>query len=209
MKPDRRYRHILEFIHCRCAPDLLALRVFPNSKEITESVGALRAATKYIPWAAVGDRDITAVCVGDGCTPRTAALVVHMTGWAAISIDPRMRRTDWPQVRRMKVQACRAEDAEYPYMDRCIVISVHSHADLRMSIPIIMDKTRMALAVVSLPCCVPQVLPGGRLPDIDYHDPAILSEKDRVLIWKHIQLERTDGYKTKDGRDEAKSTITA
>src|SRR6185295_14541542 len=37
------HRHINEFFRLDCAPDLLRLRLFPNSKEITESMAAYHA----------------------------------------------------------------------------------------------------------------------------------------------------------------------
>jgi hypothetical protein len=80
-------RYLNEFIKLRCAPELLTLRVFPDAKEITEAMSVLSAWRAHIlplaaalPPAAAGERRCI-VCVGDGCTPRSAALFrVHDAG---------------------------------------------------------------------------------------------------------------------------------
>src|SRR6188474_1758259 len=65
-------RYLDQFLALRCAPDLIASGVFPNAKEITESMAAVRALWRN---ARVDRHDprVAAICVGDGVTPRTAA----------------------------------------------------------------------------------------------------------------------------------------
>src|SRR5579872_7431860 len=43
-------RYLNEFTKLKCAPDLLAWGLFPNAKEITESLGAYNAIRKHIRW---------------------------------------------------------------------------------------------------------------------------------------------------------------
>src|SRR5687767_13024693 len=75
-KPTTRYFD--QLLSLRCVLDLLAHEVFPNAKEITESLAAVRAAFKYSGLDS-GDTSIQVVCVGDGATPRTAATFAFRT----------------------------------------------------------------------------------------------------------------------------------
>jgi hypothetical protein len=59
--------------------------VFPNAKELTESFAANNAirihlAGEYTP----GDERVTVIAVGDGNTPRTAALCAFLTKWQCV-----------------------------------------------------------------------------------------------------------------------------
>ena len=137
----------------RAFHDLIALGVFQSAKDVSESMGALQAATVHgfdngdaaqspeteCPAGGVGGgggqaptdpvratrsgpearedgaprpdpqppadggasraapglgcwrrRDVLCLVIGDGCTPRTAALVAFLTQWTAVSIDPEM-----------------------------------------------------------------------------------------------------------------------
>ena len=70
----RVFRHIDELIGCACFPDLLERKFFPNGKEITESAAAYHYVRWHLPRFALRDPDIAMVSVGDGHTPRTAAM---------------------------------------------------------------------------------------------------------------------------------------
>ena len=130
---QRRTRYLDEFVGLTCAPDLLALRVFPNAKEITESMAAYHAVRSHL-WRTFkpGDSSVTLVAVGDGCTPRTAALFAMRTAWTCHSVDPRLRATDWA-VRRLTCWPNKIEDVAR-VAERAIIVAVHSHADLHASI---------------------------------------------------------------------------
>jgi len=82
-------RYINEFVKLKCAPDLLAWGVFPNAKEITESMAMYHAVKNYVPFD-LHDEEINLVVVGDGKSPRTAALFAVMTKWTCYSVDPKM-----------------------------------------------------------------------------------------------------------------------
>lgn len=82
----------------------LGVEVFADTKEITESVSAFRAALKAVQRVGVEDsrmltedvwENCLVVVVADGGTPRTAALFATGTSAPEVhSIDPEMRR-DW------------------------------------------------------------------------------------------------------------------
>ena len=79
------------FIKWECAPKLLGLRLFPDAKEITESMGCLYAIRAHARECGFNfaTRDVTAVVVGDGAKPRTAALACFLTRWRrVIAVDP-------------------------------------------------------------------------------------------------------------------------
>ena len=89
----------------RCFLDMMELRVFPDAKDITESMGALQAATVHFfndTSSIDGQKvtpgngcwkfdDVLCLVIGDGNTPRTATLVSFLTQWTSVSIDPELR----------------------------------------------------------------------------------------------------------------------
>lgn len=84
-------RYTDELLTLRSAPQLLALRLWPNAKELTESFACFAAAREQLAdLFSPDDPSVTVVVVGDGLTPRTAALFAFRTRWKAISIDPLM-----------------------------------------------------------------------------------------------------------------------
>lgn len=88
---NKKFRYVDEFLGLRCAPELLEMRLFPNGKEITESMSAYSAARKYVsclPGFALNDPNVSVICVGDGHQPRTATLFAMRTAWSTYSVDP-------------------------------------------------------------------------------------------------------------------------
>jgi hypothetical protein len=118
-----------------CFAELVRLRVFPDCKDISESYGVLQAAIRRGLRAlqrhdrpqqilAEGKRVMTrdlerlpgvlCVCIGDGASARTAALVAFLTNWYAVSVDPALR-PEWTGkephgVRRLRGFARRFEE---------------------------------------------------------------------------------------------------
>lgn len=70
---------------------------FPNVKEITESMAAYAHTSKHIlsrfhDSPAQGDVKDAILCVGDGSTPRSAALfALFFPNWECYSIDPQLQ----------------------------------------------------------------------------------------------------------------------
>jgi hypothetical protein len=178
-------RHINEFVKLKCAPDLLGLGLFPNAKEITESMAAYRA----VFWGLLrdkakelGDPTVAVVAVGDGCVPRTAALFAFRSNWQCFSVDPAMKRTDW-NIKRLQVFDCKIEEFNLncSCFSAVILVLVHSHATVRASLDRITGTVRH---VVAIPCCVPHELPGK--PYTGYEDYGIWSPKRTVKIWRNV-----------------------
>lgn len=180
-----RLRYLDNLVNLHCSQDLLALDLFPNIKEVTESFAAYRAALHYLTprgWKP-GDETITGVFVGDGNTPRTGATFAFRSRWQCISVDPRMKPS-WcsggrkaARVERLHSHKLRIEDLSI-VADRAVVVAVHSHADLASSVAAVKARE---VAVISMECCVPLTLPTP--PDFSYNDPGVLSPHNRIDIW--------------------------
>lgn len=177
-------RYLDEFMRLRCAPDLLYYRLFPNAKEVTESLGAWNAVRQHVlPRVPVlqDDPDVRVFCVGDGHQPRTAALFAMMSRWRCWSIDPNNRQRVL-HIDRLWQRRKRVEDFLYQgdtEVKLVLIVCVHSHASLKASVASIRGGAYRYL--VNMPCCVPPDL--DMAPLLAYDDPAILSAKRRVEVY--------------------------
>lgn len=188
-------QYINEFLRLKCAPELIEWKLFPNAKEITESIGCYNAVLHYIVEKEselnvpikLNDPTINLVSVGDGSTPRTAALFAMRTEWNCISVDPQLKPTasnpkDYSMIHGLTLLRCHIEDCtDLHFTSPCIIVCVHSHAPLdailnKISAPI--------LHLVTIPCCIPHNL--YNRPYIGYRDRGIRSEKNEVKIWLNV-----------------------
>lgn len=172
---------------------MLALRLFPNAKEITESFAAYAAVREHFAGAlAFGQAQVALLAAGDGHVPRTAATFAFRSAWTCFSVDPAMR-AEWIRESRIaRLHAYRAkilgfagwspDTVHAKAFARCIVVAVHSHASLRASV-----QAAKALAtrvsVVSIPCCVPDDI---EPPTLSYEDADIASSHRRVNVWDTV-----------------------
>lgn len=169
--------YINRFIALNCAGELLNRKLFPNAKEITESFAAFKAIIEYIPYNRKTDK-VQVVCVGDGHTPRTGALISMLTSWNVISIDPVMRIKDY-NIKRLELIKAKIEDVQLEYDCPVIIVCVHSHAKLTDCLKSIKANERY---IITIPCCVPSDLTAD--PIESYIDNDIDSEKRKVEIYK-------------------------
>ena len=171
-----------EIFGLSCGPDLLALRLFPNLKEISESFGCFDAVRYRLQEYDLKDPDVNLVSVGDGCTPRTAATFALRTAWKCYSIDPRLKggTLRWSAVKNLIIVKDRVQNF-YLESEKVVVVCVHSHVSLSESIEGIRAKK---LSVVAIPCCVSLRLRGE--PDIQYEEAGIISPCRTVKIWKSV-----------------------
>ncbi len=180
-------RYVNEFMSCGCAPDLIGStpKIYPSgtaAKELTESMGAYSAVRRRLGWD-LRDKTITAFVVGDGCTPRTGALLAYRSAWSVYSIDPMLRRT-WPKIQRLTTIGARIEDAgPFELGGDAVIIGVHSHARLEPCIARIRPTGQ--LAVIVMPCCI-ELTVEGVPPDVVYDDLGVWSPKRQIKIWKNI-----------------------
>lgn len=181
--PGRAY--IDQFINLNCAPDLLAAKLFPNAKEITESMAALAAVRKAVGVQRFGDPSIKLIDVGCGHTPRTAALMACVTRWNCDAVDPEVNSMKAWGIERLMCHKARIEECDFEYGDsHVVIVCVHSHAKLRPTLNHIHFRTA---TVIAMPCCVPLEITDshGRIipPDDIHEDPNIWSPERIVKTW--------------------------
>lgn len=185
---NRAAHYVDKFLGMRCAADLLAARLFPNGKEISESMAALAAIRKHVCPLGIdtNDTSVALVVVGDGIKPKTAALFAFMTKWQCFSIDPLLAeqrerpvtyngvKIDRLQIIPKLVQELRFDLTRF---DHVIICMVHSHATTQN----VLDGLVFRIAhVVAIPCCVAQEPMSKQL--VEYTDEAIWSPKNRVIV---------------------------
>lgn len=180
------YRYMNEFIKMnKSGSDMLHLGLFPDAKEITESYGALNAVRTKLKQYDFDDPSVTLVSVGDGTTPRTAALFAFRTKWQCISIDPLLKNCMHYEenIQRLTCYNSKVEDLDPSRLsfDKVVIVAVHSHASLQNILQHVKGKIR---SLVAIPCCVPYV--HDSIKPIEYSDSGIWSPKNRVKVWRTI-----------------------
>jgi len=165
------------------APLLMSENIFPNIKEITESMGAFVAIHEHLIKTGL-DRNsdtVDVIAVGDGHSPRTAALIACLTKWNCISVDPQLRTREW-KIKRLTTYKDKIEDVigiNGNNERTAIIVCVHSHAKLSDCLNAVKDYKTVHL--INIPCCFKSDLKFE--PDISYTDIGIQSEKQRVEIY--------------------------
>lgn len=168
----------------RCAPDLLARRLFPNAKEWEESFGMFQAVKSVVGTKELGRRDITLVSVGDGHTPRTAALFAHMSAWQCISIDPQLRQKEY-KISRLQTFRSKVEDLKLHYGGHhLIIVGVHAHISLQKTLNSILPANFTRRSLFFMPCCVKSDLPVP--PDKVIVDRHIRSPHNEIQVWNAV-----------------------
>jgi len=183
-----RFKYMDEFIQqYKSAADMLILGIYPDAKEITESFGAFNAVrTKLKKLYDLNDPHVNLISVGDGRTPRTAALFAFKTKWNCISVDPNLNQEKIPlwesKIDRLTCFPHKVEDLweEITY-DKVVIVAVHSHAPLEAILSSIKAKQR---SLISIPCCIPHNY--NKTKCIEYTDAGINSPKNLVKVWKVI-----------------------
>jgi hypothetical protein len=176
--------HLHRFFKLNTASLLMGQRVFPNLKEITESMGAFVAIHNHItPIVDRNDKNVDVFCVGDGHSPRTAALIASLTKWNCHSIDPQMRNKKW-DFKRLTTYRTKIQDVTFTGKEdkTALIVCVHSHASLKDSVKSISGYGNTYL--INIPCCVKPDL--EQQPFVSYLDYGIHSEKREVSIYKTL-----------------------
>lgn len=152
--------------------------LFPNAKEITESVGILECLYHKIK---VDRSSISTVCyvLGDGTTPKTGAIVAISSKFQVHSIDPKIKVKQSVYIPRLFISKCKSQN--FKAIDQTatlsIILAVHSHANLND----FWQRIPLSKIAIAIPCCVNQCT------DIDpvesYNDNKIFSEKNQIIYW--------------------------
>jgi len=187
----RGQRYINEFLRCKCAPDLLALGLFPNGKEITESFALYNAVRQHLWRRFPPNRDETLFSVGDGVTPRAAAIFAFRTDWTCYSFDPKLRMDCPFPCKRLHLVPQRFEHSGVARdITPDIVVLQHAHISVEQ---VVKSCGAGHYAVVSMPCCTKETFPYP--PDVCYRDPSVWSPKNEIQVWRNIYTTVTDGQK--------------
>lgn len=180
----RMLKYLSEFFLLSCAPDMLAMRIFPNAKEITESFAAYNAA-RYKMQMDLKDSSISVVCVGDGSTPRTAATFAMRSAWTCYSVDPLSKGgiKRWEPIKRLTVVRDKIENFSLT-CERALIVAVHSHAPLEAAVRSVKAER---VDVIAMPCCVSQNVPGRIDPLMEYDDRHVMSPCRKIKIWNNVR----------------------
>ncbi|KAG3071440.1 hypothetical protein PI124_g21143 [Phytophthora idaei] len=195
--PPVSLRYLNEFVgKLHCAPALLQHGLFPDAKEVTESMALFNAVRRYVEPKNKGESlkengkydGITVV--GDGNTPRTAAMFAfRMRGWKCYSVDPAMekgtseRSKGWADVSNLVTVRNKIENVRIA-LRRAIVVLVHAHVTLDQALSAV--QAEQVCGVVTLPCCNwygQQETLFGRGPDLVYDDFSVLSDHREIRLW--------------------------
>ena len=139
-------------------------------------------------------------CIGDGKTPRTAAIFAFMSKWTCVSVDPQMSVFEgiedpppWASINRLRFHGTIIEDVpnhdDLP--ENAVIVMIHAHVSFWNTIRSIGAKKK--IAVVSCSCCnwLPeQSFLAGEPSDVEYEDLSVMSAKRTVKIW-NVRDEKT------------------
>ncbi|KAI9907521.1 hypothetical protein PsorP6_002993 [Peronosclerospora sorghi] len=192
--PPLSLRYLNEFVgKLQCAPALLDHELFPDAKEITESMALFNAVRRYVvsnnspTWHDNGKRN-GIIVVGDGTTPRTAALFAYrMPTWTSYSVDPALEKKEtskraqgWSSISNLVVIRNKIENVRIQ-VNRAVLVLVHAHVTLEQALSAV--DADDVVGVVTLPCCNwygQQEVLFNRGPDLVYDDFSILSDHREV-----------------------------
>lgn len=187
-------RYTDELLGLTSGPQMLQLKLFPNAKELSESFACFHAAREHLGESfQPDDSRVLLVCVGDGMTPRTAALFCFRTRWRCVSIDPLL--TDGPaapeggtwaeRVERLTALRGRLQDVAPAggfAAERVVLVLPHCHYGLDDSLRHV--RWRSALAAVVMPCCnFYAAADGCGAPLHQEDDLGVVSPHRQVSVW--------------------------
>jgi hypothetical protein len=184
-------RYLDEFLGLKCAPDMLAQKLFPNAKEITESFGAYNAARAYNRRGfPLSDPSIRCFVIGDGSTPRTAATFAFRSLWICDSVDPALKnkpsrtRSIWNllEIARKWEDFAASRGGNGVSGKKVVVVAVHARIKLEAILGGLKDVEDLLL--IAMPCCVRQELLDGYKPKVEYADWGVHSPHRIIRIWR-------------------------
>lgn len=180
-------RYIQRFFGLKSASNFIELGLFPNIKEISESMSMFYCVTDRILPLIESNRSLDNVHIivcGDGCTPRTAALFAFMSKAKCYSIDPLMiEKYQYRQINRLNVYKNVIEDFSLKISDDqiAIILMPHSHAKIEDSWNCVQAKNKW---LVKMPCCTKDLLDWDTV--IKYEDEYNISPANKMLVWNSL-----------------------
>lgn len=147
------FRYMDEFLALGCSVDLIEAKLYPNAKELAESMSAFNAVREYLLLRrhckdrvtdnevngilSTSDPSVTLVAVGDGATPRTAGLFAFRTSWRCVSIDPALRsfqHRPWSSIERLEEYPKKVQDVTVNIvgqLSKVVLVAWHAHVSIR------------------------------------------------------------------------------
>jgi hypothetical protein len=181
----RNTRYIDRFMGLNSAEEMTKYKLFPNGKEITESMAMIAAIEdhihKYDPEVDFKNPNINLYVVGDGVRPRTAALFAFMTKWNCTSIDPEFKwLNENKEIRNLNCFKSKVEDIKFFDSENiAIIVAPHSHAPIYQT----WDKIKADKKwLIRMKCCTKDEL---NIPSIGYTDKYVFSPKNRIEIYSN------------------------
>eukprot|EP00928_Gymnodinium_smaydae_P082689 TRINITY_DN65997_c0_g1_i1.p1 TRINITY_DN65997_c0_g1~~TRINITY_DN65997_c0_g1_i1.p1 ORF type:complete len:546 (+),score=25.77 TRINITY_DN65997_c0_g1_i1:51-1640(+) len=213
-------RYFSRLLELDCGPDLLSKNLWPDAKEMSESFACTEAFFTFIApkippisfenGVQPGSRCV--LVVGDGSTPRTAALFAYQLksrGYWCYSIDPQMMLDDGSAVKdcvagttpprsvcshqlgtayknidNLLVHRGPIEEL-YVNAEQVVVVLMHAHVSMTQVTNSISAACKH-VTVIACPCCnyaTVQSAFQGRAADHSGHDWGIWSDKRHVSVW--------------------------
>lgn len=160
---------------------MLNLKLFPNAKEISESMAMYSAIKNKLKLPL--DGGFNCVVVGDGHTPRTASLIAMHSNYKCYSIDPNLKmKFTWKRIERLSMYDMKVESVSMKFDEHTIIILPHSHVNLKTCLEQI---SAPSYTLITMDCCFDNSLKQN--PDIEYCDDAIWSIKNKIKIWENFK----------------------
>ncbi|KAL0487426.1 hypothetical protein AKO1_000842 [Acrasis kona] len=166
---------------------VLQYKVFPNIKEVSESMSAYYAVMNCLRSTTgrskFGDPTTKCYVVADGSTPRTGAIFALSTNWLIYSIDPVMKTNNGAakKLERLSCHQSTAEDFVIPEQVEgalSVVVAVHSHANFND----FWQRLPTPKIGVAIPCCVEQSCDDLQCQS-EYDDLHMLSAANHIKTW--------------------------
>ncbi len=207
-------QYMTAFVRHGSSPLLLQMKVFPDSKELSESMACAEAIRRFVR---PDPKDATFLVVGDGSTPRTAALLALLYPESkSYSIDPQLKMPSLkaemspddaahpsPEIKNLFYTRGLIEDV-YIRAPRVCVVMMHAHVSIDQVLTAIHSSTT-DVSIVACPCCCyheGQSKFQGRCPDHQGDDYGIWSEQRHMRVWTTDDGNRDKFFKDGDAAEQ-------
>lgn len=140
-------------------------------------MSAFTALRTHLGAPRFSDSSIVALDVACGATPRTGALLAHMTRWTVHAVDPRVNNLRQYKINNLHIHKDKIQNLLFSN-GTVVVCAVHPHIQVQEILNSISAKE---IFLVSIECCVPQKL--NVVPIIEYDDIHNWSPKRKVRVW--------------------------
>ncbi len=189
-------KYLNRYIRLKASADMQALELFPNLKEIQESFSIFNVIESYILKRDTNiDRNkenhVLCFVVGDGTTPRTAAVINFMTKWDTISCDPIMRNpAKYAGIKRCEVHTSKGEDIVEMVTQRVeiveheYVILIFPHSHIPNTNEIYKHFTDKKVWIINMPCCHKKQDDYLPLKEwVSFKDDAVASPENTIKVY--------------------------